>query len=82
MLHRGLEHFWDEYSVLINVGLAIGVLSGILAFIILLMQLAKDGDKPIVRFKILNELMVVGITTGAIGGFWTILNLFYRIMLN
>ena len=81
LLKQGFSQFMEEYSAFLNFGLAIAVTTGVLAFIILLMQLAKDGDKPHMRSKILNEMMVVGVIVAFTGAFQIIINLMYSIIL-
>lgn len=79
VLTSGVKAFLTEYQLLINVGTAFGVLSGILAFIILLMQLSANSDNPQERGKILKELFFVGISTSLLGSITFVVQVFYSV---
>lgn len=81
MLQVGFSQIMKEYGIWINGIMAFTILTGILAFIVLFIKLAKNGDKPQERSKVLNELFVVGIITSLAGSFTLVLNLFYSIMI-
>lgn len=79
VLSSGVQAFLTEYQLLINAGTAFGILTGILAFIVLLMQLSANGDNPNERTKILKELFIVGITTALLGSLTFVLQVFYSV---
>lgn len=81
-LNQGLIKFMSEYNVLITAVVAIGVLTGILAFIYLLTRLAASADNPKERGEILKELLIVGVVTSLLGAFSFIVGFYYSIMLN
>lgn len=80
LMKRGFKTFFVEYNIIINGVLGIALLTGILAFIVLLLKLAKDGDKPQERSKTLNEMLVVGMITALTGTFWGVMGLLYSIV--
>lgn len=73
--------FVTEYRVILGAGAAFGILTGILAFIFLLLQLAAKGDNPSERQKVITELAVVGISTALLGALTTVVAIFYGIMI-
>lgn len=71
-----IDRLYKEYYIFINGFIAFGLLSGILAFIILFMQLAAASTNPHARSYILFEMTMVGITTALLGGFPLIIVLY------
>ena len=80
-LSKSLQNFYAEYGFYCGVGLAIGSLSAILAFIILFMQLGANGQNPIRRQFIIREIFIVGICLAFLGSIDFITG-FYYIMYN
>lgn len=77
---NGLVLFLMEYQVVIGGILGFGMLTGLLAFIVLLMRLSATGDQPQARAEILKEMLAVGVTTAVIGSFGTFMLLYFQIM--
>ena len=67
LLQQAFTAFVSEYSLLLSVVSGFGILTGILAFIVLFMRIGANGDNPQERAKAAKELIVVGISTGALG---------------
>ena len=67
LLQQAFTAFVSEYSLLLSVVSGFGILTGILAFIVLFMRIGANGDNPQERAKAAKELIVVGISTGAAG---------------
>lgn len=64
-----IQRFYDEYFIFVNGFIAFGMLSGVLAFIVLFVQLGAASTNPHARTFILFEMMMVGISTALLGGF-------------
>lgn len=78
-LKQALNDFYEEYWFYIAVFIAIGVLTGLLAFIVLLIKLGRYGDNPQERSKVINEMIAVACTTAALGAFNFILALYFSL---
>lgn len=81
-LNAGLKTFLTEYRVVVTAIVAIGVMTGLLAFIWLLMKLAAVADQPQARAEILKELAAVGVVTALLGSFSLLVGIYYSIMMN
>lgn len=71
-----LGRLYAEYYIFVNGFIAFGLLSGVLAFIILFMQLGAASSNPVARSYILFEMGMVGLTTALLGGFPLIIVLY------
>ncbi|MFJ8531231.1 hypothetical protein [Bacillus sp. NPDC094106] len=71
--------FIAEYKIHIAGFIGFGVMTGILAFIVLFMRLGAHADNPTKRKEITNELLVVGICTGLLGAIPLLYMLFVSI---
>lgn len=80
-LKKNFKAFATEYKVYLNISIAFGILTGVLAFIVNLIRLAKNADNPKERKKTLTELAVVGITTAMLGSFGLISALYFGILM-
>lgn len=74
-----LNNFYKEYWFYIAVFVAIGVLTGLLAFIVLLIKLGRYGDNPQERSKVIKEMIAVAGTTAALGALNFILALYFSL---
>lgn len=81
LLQQAFTDFVAEYSVLLSVGSGFGILTGILAFIVLFMRIGANGDNPQERAKAAKELIVVGISTAALGSVSFLTWMLYHIIL-
>lgn len=68
-MEKALTNLYSEYYIFVNGFIAFGLLTGVLAFIVLFIQLAQVGTNPYARIFILREMLVVGISTALLGGF-------------
>lgn len=80
-VESGFRNLMDEYKIILSGLIAFGMLTGILAFIILLMQLSSKGDNPQARSEIIGKMFKVGITTALLGAFAAVVAIYYGIML-
>lgn len=71
-----LDKLYKEYYIFVNGFIAFGLLSGLLAFIFLFMQLGAASSNPHARAYILFEMGMVGLTTALLGGFPLIIVLY------
>lgn len=76
-METALTNFYKEYYVFVNGFIAFGMLTGVLAFIVLFVQLAQVGNNPYMRLFILREMLAVGISTALLGGFPLMIILYY-----
>lgn len=76
-MEKALTNLYKEYYVFVNGFIAFGLLTGVLAFIVLFVQLAQVGSNPYARIFILREMLVVGISTALLGGFPLMIVLYY-----
>lgn len=67
----------EEWGMLINFGLGIATLLGLLAFGYALTLLIKNSDNPHGRDDAIKRLFKAGITTTVIGAFWLVVGLIY-----
>lgn len=72
--------FIAEYQFHIAGGIGFGVMTGILAFIMLFMRLGAHADNPTKRKEITRELFIVGICTGLLGAIPLVYMLFVAIV--
>lgn len=76
-MQQALTNLYREFYIFVNGFIAFGLLTGILAFIVLFLQLGSSGNAhPMARAFILRELLVVGISTALLGGFPLIIVLY------
>lgn len=68
-MEKALNNLYAEYYIFVNGFIAFGLLTGILAFMVLFLQLGAAGSNPYARIFILREMLVVGISTALLGGF-------------
>lgn len=68
-LQTAIVTLYKEYYIFVNGFIAFGMLTGVLAFIVLFIQLAQVGSNPYARIFILREMLVVGVATALLGGF-------------
>lgn len=69
-MEKALTNLYTQYYIFVNGFIAFGLLTGVLAFIVLFMQLGSTAQAhPAARMLILREMMVVGISTALLGGF-------------
>lgn len=73
--------FMEEWGMLLNVGLGIATLIGLLAFGYALTLLNVHSDNPQGRQDAISRIWKVGITTALTGGFWSFVWMFYVIFL-
>lgn len=66
-LKKGMADLWDKYWFYIAVFVAFGVLTGLLAFIVLFIRLGANATNPQERSRIIREMMAVAGTTAALG---------------
>ena len=71
LLSAAFKKLMTEWQTLLNFGLGMATLIGLLAFGYALTQLIMNADNPQARQEAISNLLKVGITTAAIGGFWT-----------
>lgn len=76
-MNQALTNLYAQYYILVNGFIAFGLLTGVLAFIVLYVQLGAMGHQPYARMFILKEMVVVGITTALLGGFPLLIVLYY-----
>lgn len=76
-MEKALTNLYKEYYIFVNGFIAFGLLTGVLAFIVLFLQLAQVGSNPYARIFILREMMVVGVSTALLGGFPLLIVLYY-----
>lgn len=74
---NAVNSFILEYKVHIAGFLGFGIMSGVLAFIVLFMKLGTYSDNPYMRSNVIKELIIVGITTSLLGGLPLIVILFF-----
>lgn len=77
MLTKAINAFITEWGTLLNVGLGIAALLGLLAFGYSITLLIMNADNPQGRQDAISKIIKSGITTACIGGFWTIVWLVY-----
>ncbi len=75
-LQKGLSNLWDKYWFYIAVFVSFGVLTGLLAFIILFIRLGANATNPQERSRIFKEMIAVAATTAALGGITFIVTLY------
>lgn len=75
-LVKAMGNLWNEYWFYIAVFIAFGVLSGILAFIVLFMRLGANSTNPQERSRIMKEMIAVAICTALLGAFTFITTLY------
>lgn len=80
-LKKGLVIFLGEYNIIIGAITGVAILTGLLAFIWLLMKLAAQGGNPKERGEILKQMGVVGITTALLGAFTFIVSVYYSVII-
>lgn len=78
-LVKGMSNLWDKYWFYIAVFVALGVLTGLLAFIVLFIRLGANSTNPQERSRIMKEMIVVASCTAALGGFVFIVTVFLAI---
>lgn len=66
-LQQGMANLWDKYWFYLAVIVALGVLTGLLAFIVLFMRLGANSTNPQERSRIFKEMLAVAISTAALG---------------
>lgn len=75
-LKKGLSELWDKYWFYIAVFVALGVLTGMLAFIVLFIRLGANATNPQERSRIIKEMMAVAGTTAALGSITFIITMY------
>jgi len=78
-LKKGLGTLWDRYWFYLAIFIAFGVLTGLLAFIVLFTRLARHATNPQERSRIIHEMMAVAIITAALGSINLIVALYLSI---
>jgi|HigsolmetaAR206D_1030411.scaffolds.fasta_scaffold00003_115 heme/copper-type cytochrome/quinol oxidase subunit 2 len=78
-LKKSLANLWDKYWFYIAIFITFGVLTGLLAFIILFVRLARHATNPQERSRIFHEMMAVAATTAALGAINLIVALYLSI---
>ena len=81
LLQQAFTAFVSEYSLLLSVVSGFGILTGILAFIVLFMRIGANGDNPQERAKAAKELIVVVISTSAVGSVTFLTWMLYHVVL-
>lgn len=76
-MSRAINLFIQEWGILINVGLGIAALLGLLSFGYALTLLIMNADKPQQREDAIRRLWMSGIGTAITGGFWVVVTLVY-----
>lgn len=79
MLGKAINAFLNEWGLLLNVGLGIAALLGLLALGYSITQLIVNAENPKGRQEAISGILKAGITTAFIGGFWSIVWAFYFI---
>lgn len=74
-LNDKMNAFKDEFSITINGLMGFFLASSVLIMIIHFIRLGQHGDKPHLRMKVMNDLIITGICTAAIGSAWFIYGL-------
>lgn len=77
-LLTALTNLYNEYTIFVYGFISFGVLSGLLAFIILFMQLGAASTNPHARAFLLFEMTMVGLTTALLGGFAVVMEIYFR----
>lgn len=67
---------WDKYWFYLAVFVALGVLTGLLAFIILFIRLGANYTNPQERSRIFKEMIAVASCTAALGSITFIVTLY------
>lgn len=80
-LKKGLVIFLGEYNIIIGAMTGVAIMTGLLAFIWLLMKLAAQGGNPKERGEILQQMGVVGITTALLGALTFIVGVYYSVII-
>lgn len=81
ILGDAISGFLSEWGTLLNVGLGFAALLGLLALGYSITQLIMNADNPHGRSEAINGILKAGITTAFVGGFWSIVWLFYYMFL-
>ena len=76
-MNQALTNLYTEYYIFVNGFIAIGLLTGVLAFIVLFVQLGQVGSHPYARLFVLREMLVVAVSTALLGGFPLLIVLYY-----
>lgn len=75
------QDFIKEYNVLLNGVWAFFMVSSVLIFIVHFIKLGQWSNYPVVRQKIMGDLLVTGICTGLLGSFGLVYYLITRMFL-
>lgn len=81
-LNTAIKNFVDEYRELLVVLMAFGILTSLLAFIVNFVRLGAVAERPLLRKKIVANLLTDGILLALLGGFTLVLTIFYSIILD
>ena len=74
-------NFIAEYQVLLSGVWGFFMASSVLVFIIHLIKLSQYSNMPLVRMKIMNDMLITGICTACLGSFGLVFYLITRLVL-
>lgn len=80
-LNEKLANFQEEFGTTVNGFLGFFLVSSILIMIIHFIRLGQHGDKPALRTKVMNDMMITGVCTAVIGSLWFVYGLVMAIAL-
>lgn len=80
-LNEKLNAFKNEFGTTVNGFLGFFLVSSILIMIIHFIRLGQHGDKPALRAKVMNDMMITGVCTAVIGSLWFVYGLVMAIAL-
>ena len=81
-LNIAIKSFIDEYKTVLVVLMGFAILTSLLAFIVNFLRLGMVAERPVLRRKIVANLLTNGILLALLGGFTLILTIFYSIIFN
>lgn len=74
-LNKKIQAFQQECGTLINGLLGFFLASSVLIMIVHFIRLGQYGDKPVMRAKVMNDMLITGICTAGIGSLWVVYGL-------
>lgn len=78
-LQEKVDALWAEYWFYCALFVSIGVLTGLLAFIVLFIRLGANSDNPQERSKVIKEMIAVAGCTAALGSITFIIGLYFSL---
>jgi len=76
-----LNSFFSDWQLFISGFMGVAILSSVLIFIIHMIKLATSGGShPMIRRKIMGDILVSGVTTALLGGISLVFYLLYTIV--